>query len=80
LLQENPNSNVNTNYVNSNWKGSPNKNFKNKQNRGGSQGGYVIFLSIFPPLVYGVDNSTMYTLHSFPVIVTSVQFMQVPEV
>ncbi|RDX63407.1 hypothetical protein CR513_58168, partial [Mucuna pruriens] len=38
--QENPNSNIKTNVPNSNWKGSPSKNFKNKPNRGGFQGGF----------------------------------------
>lgn len=36
--QENPNSNIKTNVPNSNWKGSPGKNFRNKPtNRAGSQ-------------------------------------------
>ncbi|XP_058721973.1 uncharacterized protein LOC131593487 isoform X2 [Vicia villosa] len=38
--QENPSSNINTSFANSNWKRSPNNDFKNKQNRGGSQGGF----------------------------------------
>ncbi|KAK7321681.1 hypothetical protein VNO77_32545 [Canavalia gladiata] len=38
--QDNPNSNAKTNVPNSNWKGSPAKNFKNKPNRGGFQGGF----------------------------------------
>lgn len=39
-LQENPNSNIKTNVSQSNWKGSPSKNFKNKPNRRGFQGGF----------------------------------------
>ncbi|KAK7311063.1 hypothetical protein RJT34_08952 [Clitoria ternatea] len=38
--QENPSSIVKTNVPNSNWKGSPSNNFKNKPNRGGFQGGF----------------------------------------
>ncbi|MED6109672.1 hypothetical protein PIB30_035848 [Stylosanthes scabra] len=38
--QANPNSNPKSNVRNSNWKGSPGKNFRNKQTRGGFQGGF----------------------------------------
>ncbi|KAG4953546.1 hypothetical protein JHK87_039140 [Glycine soja] len=40
MKQEKPNSNIKTNVPNSNWKGSPSKNFKNKPNRGGFQAGF----------------------------------------
>ncbi|KAK7383155.1 hypothetical protein VNO78_28826 [Psophocarpus tetragonolobus] len=38
--QENPNSNIISNVPNTNWKGSPSKNFKIKPNRGGFQRGF----------------------------------------
>ncbi|KAL9298445.1 hypothetical protein ACSQ67_024341 [Phaseolus vulgaris] len=38
--QENPCGNIKTNVPNTNWNGSPSKNFKNRPNRGGFQGGF----------------------------------------
>lgn len=55
-LQEKPNGNIKANVPNSNWKGPPSKNFKNKPSRGGFQGGYVIFLSLLLFLVNHVNN------------------------
>ncbi|KAK7366453.1 hypothetical protein VNO80_08443 [Phaseolus coccineus] len=38
--QENPYGNIKTNVPNTNWNGSSSKNFKNRPNRGGFQGGF----------------------------------------
>ena len=38
----NPYGNIKTNVPNTNWNGSPSKNFKNRPTRGGFKGGYVI--------------------------------------
>ena len=59
MLQETPNSNIKTNVPNSNWKGSPSKNLKNKPNRGRFQGGYVIFFSLLLFLLYWVNNLSL---------------------